>query len=84
MNTFVTIIGVMEDKGLFFGLIKFAGAGGKLSVDISVGIEKSPISLLRIIPVEGERIPAPNGLFTVVVIDTALRSVSTMQKWLVP
>lgn len=59
--TLVIISGVMEDKGLLFGSIKFAGAGGSLSGDISVGIEKSPISLLRTIPVEGERIPAPKA-----------------------
>lgn len=61
MNTFVTIIGVMEDKGLLFGLIKFAGAGGKVSLDILEGIEKSSISSLRIIPVEGESTPPPKG-----------------------
>lgn len=61
MNTFVIIIGDMEDKGLLFGLIKFAGAGGKSSVDIFTGIEKSPISSLRTIPVEGESTPAPKA-----------------------
>jgi hypothetical protein len=55
----VTIIGVMEDKGLLLGSIKFAGAGGSMSGVISVGAEKSPISLLSKIPVEGERTPAP-------------------------
>lgn len=55
----MTIIGVIEDKGRLFGLIKFAGAGGSMSGDISVGAEKSPISLLRTIPVEGESTPAP-------------------------
>lgn len=57
----MTIIGVIEDKGLLLGLIKFAGAGGRLSGVISVGVEKSPISLLSTIPVEGERTPPPNG-----------------------
>lgn len=76
----MTIIGVMEERGLLFGWIKFAGAGGSLSEDISVGIEKSPISLLRTIPVEGERMPAPKCPFTVVVNDTAFLSSSTMQK----
>lgn len=51
----------MEDKGLLFGSIKFAGAGGSMSGDISVGVEKSPISLLSMIPVEGESTPAPKG-----------------------
>lgn len=55
------ISGVMEESGLLFGLIKFAGVGGSMSGGFSVGIEKSPISLLRTIPVEGERIPAPKG-----------------------
>lgn len=57
----MTIIGVIEDNGLLLGLIKFAGAGGRLSGVISVGVEKSPISLLSTIPVEGERTPPPNG-----------------------
>lgn len=51
----------MEDKGLLFGLMKFAGAGGRRSGEISVGVEKSPISLLSTIPVVGERTPPPNG-----------------------
>lgn len=51
----------MEDRGLLFGLIKFAGAGGSMSGDISVGAEKSPISLLTMIPVEGDNTPAPKG-----------------------
>ena len=53
------IIGVMEDKGLLLGSIKFVGAGGSLSGDISVGVEKSSISLLITIPVEVDRTPAP-------------------------
>lgn len=53
------IIGVMEDNGLLFGLIKFVGAGGSLSGETSVGVEKSSISSLITIPVEGERTPAP-------------------------
>jgi hypothetical protein len=57
------IIGVMEDNGLFLGSIKLVGAGGSFSGDISVGMEKSSISLLITIPVEVERIPAPNSGF---------------------
>jgi hypothetical protein len=83
-NTFVMIIGVMEDNGLLFGSIKFVGAGGSLSGDISVGVEKSSISSLTTIPVEVERIPAPKCLFTVVVSDTAFLSASTTHVWLVP
>lgn len=60
-RTFVTIIGVMEDKGLLLGSMKFAGAGGRWSGDKSVGIEKSSISLLSTIPVEGESTPPPKG-----------------------
>lgn len=54
------INGVMEDNGLFPGLIKFDGAGGSVLNDFSDGIEKSSISLFRIIPVEGKSTPAPN------------------------
>lgn len=57
--TLVTIMGVMEDKGLLLGSIKFAGAGGSISGVISVGAEKSPISSFSTIPVEGESSPAP-------------------------
>lgn len=58
-QTLVMISGVMEESGLLFGLMKFAGAGGSLSGDISVGVEKSSISLLSRIPVEGESTPPP-------------------------
>jgi len=58
-NTFVMMRGVMEDNGLLFGSMKFAGAGGSLSGVISVGAEKSSISLFTKIPVETERNPAP-------------------------
>jgi hypothetical protein len=78
------IIGVMEDNGLFLGSIKLVGAGGSFSWDISVGMEKSSISLLITIPVEIERIPAPKCQFTDVVSDTAFLSASTTHKWLVP
>jgi len=78
------MMGVMEDRGRFPGCMKFAGAGGSCSGLFSVGVEKSSISLLRTIPVEADSTPAPNTEFTVVVIDTAFLSASTMQKWLVP
>ena len=58
--TLRTIIGAMDDNGLLFGLIKLVGAGGRLSGDTSVGIEKSPISLFIMTPVDGESNPAPN------------------------
>lgn len=53
--------GVMEDNGLLLGLIKFVGEGGRLSDEISVGTEKSPISLFNTIPVAGDKTPPPNG-----------------------
>lgn len=59
--TLRTIIGVIDDNGLLSGLMKLLGEGGRLSGDTSVGEEKSPISLLNTIPVEGDRTPAPNG-----------------------
>lgn len=47
-----TIVGVIDDKGLLKGLIKFAGAGGGTSLlDEFAGIEKSSISLFSKIPV---------------------------------
>lgn len=55
------ITGVMDDKGLLFGLIKFEGEGGRLSADISVGTEKSPISLFSTIPVERDKTPPPKA-----------------------
>lgn len=55
-------MGVMEDKGLLFGLMKLDGEGGSSSGDdASLGIEKSSISLLRIMPVEGDSTPPPNA-----------------------
>lgn len=54
-------MGVIEDNGLLSGLMKLLGEGGRLSGDTSVGVEKSPISLLSTIPVKGERTPAPNA-----------------------
>ena len=57
--TFRTIVGDIEDNGLLLGLMKFAGAGGSMSGEISVGVEKSSISLFNTMPVEGESIRAP-------------------------
>lgn len=74
------MIGLIEDKGLLFGLMKLIGEGGSLSCDRSVGTEKSSISLLRTMPVDVESKPLPNCEFTVLVIDTAFRAESTMQK----
>ncbi|KAF6156324.1 hypothetical protein GIB67_013768 [Kingdonia uniflora] len=55
------IIGVIDDNGLFFGAMKFAGTGGSLSAIFYVGVEKSSISLLSTIPVEGASTPAPKA-----------------------
>lgn len=74
------IVGVMEDNGLLKGLIKFAGAGGGVLAEAFVGIEKSSISLFSTIPVLGDIIWDPKYEFTVLVIDTAFRSLSTTHK----
>lgn len=75
-----TIVGVMEDNGLLNGLIKFAGAGGGSFAESFLGMEKSSISLLSTIPVPGERNRDPKYEFTVLVIETAFLSLSTMDK----
>ena len=54
-------MGVMEDKGLLFGLIKFEGEGGSLSEATSVGTEKSPISLFSTMPVDWDKTPPPKA-----------------------
>ena len=61
-----------------------AGAGGGSSVEALSGMEKSSISLLRTMPVDGERNLAPKYPFMVLVIDTAFLSVSTIDKWIEP
>lgn len=55
-----------------------AGAGGGTFFKFFAGIEKSSISLLRSIPVVGERNFEPKYEFTVVVIETAFLLPSTM------
>ena len=70
--TLRTMIGDMDDNGLFPGLIKLAGAGGRDPVATFPGIEKSSISLFNTIPVLGDIIFEPKYELTVVVIDTAL------------
>lgn len=70
----------MEDNGLFNGLIKFAGAGGGILAAELLGMEKSSISLLSNIPVLGDKICDPKYELTVLVIETAFRSLSTMLK----
>ena len=82
--TLTTMVGVMEERGRFKGLTKLAGAGGGEFSDAFAGMEKSSISLLSRMPVRGERISEPKYALTVLVIETAFRSLSMMDKWLVP
>ena len=70
-HTFRTIVGDIDDKGLFPGLIKLAGAGGRTPFVTFAGMEKSSISLFKIIPVLGDRIFEPKYPFTEVVMETA-------------
>lgn len=79
-NTLRTIVGVIDESGRFPGTIKFAGAGGLAPPVVLNGIEKSSISLFRTIPVDGDIICAPKYEFTVVVMETAFRSASTMDR----
>jgi hypothetical protein len=75
-HTFKTIVGAMDDNGLFPGLIKFDGAGRP--AETFIGMEKSSISLFRSIPVLGDSIREPKYEFTVEVMETAFRSRSMM------
>ena len=59
--TFRTIVGDIEDNGLLLGLMKFDRARESLSGEISIGVEKSAISLLNTMHVEGDSIRAPKG-----------------------
>lgn len=54
------IVGVIELSGHLPGSIKFAGEGGKSNPLVIFGELKSSISSLNIIPVDFERIIAPN------------------------
>lgn len=83
-NTLRTIVGVIDDNGLFPGRMKLAGEGGGASPVVLPGMEKSSISLLRMMPVLGDMNLDPKYELTVVVIETALRWLSTMEMWLVP
>lgn len=75
------MVGDIDDNGLFPGRIKLTGAGGATAAEVLfIGIEKSSISLLRTIPVLLESICEPKYEFTVLVIDTAFRSRSTIDK----
>lgn len=67
----------MDDNGLFPGLMRLGGAGGGTCPVLFPGMEKSFISLFRTIPVLGDSC-APKYEFTVLVMETAFRSLSTM------
>jgi hypothetical protein len=78
------MVGAKEESGRFRGLTKLAGAGGGVLEDVLIGMEKSSIPLLSRMPVLGDRIRDPKYALTVLVIETAFLSPSTMDKWLVP
>lgn len=55
----VTIAGAIDDKGRFPGLTKLFGEGGTPKLLVIFGYEKSSISSLIMIPVDGDRNMAP-------------------------
>lgn len=59
--TLRTMVGDMDESARLPGLTKFCGAGGRNPGGGTPGIEKSSISLLSTMPVEGERTIAPKG-----------------------
>ena len=59
VSELTTIVGVMDDKGLFPGRIKLAGLGGKPKKFITFGEEKSSNSSFKIIPVSSDMNAAP-------------------------
>ena len=54
-----TMVGQLEERGLFPGKIKLFGDGGKPKKLMSPGTEKSSITLFRMIPVDSDVNPAP-------------------------
>lgn len=64
--------------------MKFAGVGGYPKALVTLGVLKSSISSLRMIPVEGDLKAEPKYKFTVEVRATALRCLSTVERWVVP
>lgn len=54
-----TIVGVIDERGRFFGLMKLAGLGGRPKKFTILGEEKSSISSLRIMPVSSDTNAAP-------------------------
>ena len=59
----VTIVGLMELKGLFPGFMKLAGEGGRLNLLVMLGYEKSSIWSFKMMPVEGDMKPQPKLKF---------------------
>ena len=57
--TLRTMVGHMEERGRFRGATKLLGAGGGVFAVVFAGMEKSSISLLSTMPVDGERTCAP-------------------------
>ncbi len=86
LPSFATMVGVMLERGRFPGAMaleprvstrpKALGSKGR--------IEKSSISLFRMIPVPGTVIPEPNRRLMVWVIATAFPSASVTERWVVP
>ena len=59
VNLSTIITGLIEESGLLPGLIKLFGEGGRLKSLVMFGDEKSSISSLKMIPVEGDMIREP-------------------------
>jgi hypothetical protein len=57
LSTIIT--GLIEESGRFPGLMKLFGDGGKLKSLVMFGDEKSSISSLKMIPVDGDIIREP-------------------------
>ena len=53
-------VGLMEEVGLFPGSMKLASDGGSPHSSVSSGVEKSDISLLKMMPVRVPRLLDPN------------------------
>jgi hypothetical protein len=56
---FTTIKGLIEERGIFPGTMKFSGDGGTPNALVIFGAEKSSISSLRMIPVRMDLTFAP-------------------------
>ena len=54
-----TIVGHIDERGLFPGLMKFEAEGGRPNSFVTSGEEKSSISLFIMMPVVGDIITEP-------------------------